>query len=49
MSETYNHAALKRLGLEFLYTHRKCKYVGVEVAIGKYIYDVVGTDGRRVQ
>jgi hypothetical protein len=48
MSESFNHNALKIKALEFLYTYRNCKYVGVEVAIGKYIYDVVGTDGRRV-
>jgi len=45
---THNHEVLKVKALEWLYLSAKCKYVTTELKIGKYIFDVVGTDGNRV-
>lgn len=45
--ETHNHAALKQIGVRWLY-ETGCRYIATEIKIGRYIYDVVGCDGRRV-
>lgn len=46
--ETHNHVVLKMKAVEWLYLNQNCKYIATEVKIGKYILDVVGSDGRRV-
>lgn len=46
--ETHNHEVLKLKALEWLYLNAKCSLVATEVQIGKYIFDVIGTDGSRV-
>ena len=48
MSETDKHYRLKWKALEWLYNFKKCKYVALEVKIGKYIFDALGCDGTRV-
>lgn len=46
--ETHNHEVLKMKAVEWLYLNTKCQYVTTELKIGKYIFDVIGTDGSRV-
>lgn len=46
--ESHNHAALKQLAVQFLYETKGCHYIATEMQIGKYIYDVIGSDGSRV-
>jgi Holliday junction resolvase len=45
--ESHNHAALKVKGVQYLY-EKGCHYVATEMQVGKYIYDVIGSDGNRV-
>lgn len=42
--ETNRHLALKYLALQWLY-EKGCKHIALELKFGKYIFDVVGTDG----
>lgn len=46
--ETHNHSVLKKKAVEWLYLNAGCKYVALELKIGKYIFDAVGCDGSRV-
>ena len=48
MSETHNHVVLKQKAIEWLYLTEHCRYIASEIKIGKYIFDVVGSDGKRV-
>ncbi len=45
---THNHEVLKMKAIEWLYLNAECQYISTEVKIGKYIFDVIGTDGSRV-
>lgn len=45
--ETHNHSVLKQIAIRWLY-EIGCRYITTEVKVGKYIYDVVGLDGKRV-
>lgn len=46
--ESHNHKALKWLAVEWLYLIKDCKYIAQELSFGRYIFDVVGSDGRKV-
>ncbi len=46
--QTDNHIILKWKAVEFLYNFCKCPYVIMEMKVGNYIFDVIGTDGSRV-
>lgn len=46
--ESHNHAALKQKAVQFLYETKGCIYIATEMQVGKYIYDVIGSDGSRV-
>jgi len=48
MSESHNHEVLKLKAIEFLYQVKKCKLVATEFSFGQYIYDVIGTDFKRI-
>ena len=48
MSESHNHEVLKLKAIEYLVQIKKCKLVAVEFKFGQYIYDVIGTDLKRI-
>jgi hypothetical protein len=48
MSETHNHVVLKQKAIEWLYLAEHCRYIASEIKIGRHIFDVVGSDGKRV-
>lgn len=45
--ETNRHLALKYLALQWLY-QKGCKHIALELKFGKYIFDVIGTDGENL-
>lgn len=45
---THNHEVLKIKALEWLYLNVNCKHVATEVPIGKYVFDIIGTNGSAV-
>jgi len=45
---THNHEVLKFKAIEWLYLNAECKYIATELKIGRYVFDVVGTDGSRI-
>ncbi|MFW6281978.1 MAG: hypothetical protein ACOC1O_04205 [bacterium] len=45
--ETNAHYALKFKALQWLY-QKGCKHIALELKYGKYIFDVVGTDGHSI-
>lgn len=44
----YNHEVLKLKAIDWLYNFKKCKWVACELKFGNFIYDVCGTDGKRI-
>lgn len=46
--ETNDHLILKYKALQWLYQVKKCKHIALEIAYGRYIFDVVGTDGSKL-
>lgn len=48
MNESIRHNTLKWKAVEWLYTFQNCKYIALELKVGKYIFDIVGSDGLRV-
>ena len=46
--ESWNHKILKEKAIQWLWTRKKCRHISTEVKIGKYIFDVIGSDGRCV-
>jgi hypothetical protein len=45
---TYNHDVLRKIGLQYLYEVKHCRYLALELKLGRYVYDLVGSDGRRI-
>ena len=46
--ESYNHEVLKEKAIQWLWESKDCRYIATEIKIGRYIFDVVGSDGSRV-
>lgn len=46
--ETHNHQVLKWKAVEWLYLNRHCKFIAQELKYGRYIFDVVGSDGKKI-
>ncbi len=46
--ETNTHYALKFKALQWLYQACSCRYIALELQFGKYIFDVIGSDGKNV-
>ena len=48
LNESQRHFDLKWAAVEWLCLNAKCKYIAIEIKIGKYIFDVIGSDGSKV-
>lgn len=46
--ESNTHSILKLKAIQRLYQNKGCKYVTQELKYGKYIFDVIGTDGKNI-